>query len=284
MEAVRAIEPFYFGPPERQLFGLHHRPPAAAGAAGAAGAGGAAGSTRDAAVLVVQPHGHESIQFHRVCRLLAVLLAEAGYHVLRFDLGGCGDSAGDVEAWGLEAWTQDVERAAAELARRASTQRLGVVGLRLGGSLAARFGAGCSASATPGALVLWDAVHDGAAHLRELAGLHDDMLRYAHVRPRPDSPPEVLGFDLPASLAQELEAFSLRDLERAPTGRALVVESHDGVDQGPLRAALEGLTVRVDHQRFSNPHLWAWTEDFAKVHVPRKILDAIVAWLREALA
>ena len=32
-------------------------------------------------------------------------------------------------------------------------------------------------------------------------------------------------------------------------------------------------------QSHANPNMWAWVEDFGKMHVPRKILEEIVAWV-----
>ena len=43
-----------------------------------------------------------------------------------------------------------------------------------------------------------------------------------------------------------------------------------------------GFGAKVELKSFSNPHLWAWIEDFAKIHVPIQILQAIVSEAREA--
>jgi hypothetical protein len=106
------------------------------------------------------------------------------------------------------------------------------------------------------------------------------MLGYAHVLPGPpaDCPSEVLGFPFPDSLAEELASIDLVAGNRGPAGEVLLVESHDAVPQQPLLDALSAAGAKVEHRRYSNPHLWVWTEDFAKMHVPRRILEAIVDW------
>lgn len=257
------MEPLYFGPGER-LFGCYHAP--------------ASGSPRGngVALVLVHPGGHEYLQFHRVLRQLAVMLAEAGFPVLRFDLRGCGDSLGDDTDWSLATWAEDVGHALGEAKRRAGVPRAGLVGLRLGATIAA---SAASARDDVESLVLWDPVLAGARHLEELDAGHASMLGYAHVLPRRDETRrEVLGYALPATLAAEVQAIDLLAASRRPAPRVLVVESNEAVAQGPLAARLEELGAAAELQSFSNPHLWVWTEDFAKVHVPHKILQAITAW------
>ena len=257
------IEPIYFGP---GLYGCVHR--------GAAPA-------RTLGFVLCPPQGHESIQFHRALRQLAVLLSDAGFPVLRFDPAGCGDSsAGDVasddEAWRVARWEGDVRSACAELRSRTGAQRVGLVGMRLGGALAARVAGAGDEDVT--CLALWDPVHDGASYLAELRAQHANMLAYAHVIPAADGARhEVLGFPLPVELAQELQALDLGALPRAP-GHVLLVESHEAVDQAPFAARLTALGVDLQRASLPTPELWEWTEDFGRVHVPHKTLTTIVRW------
>ena len=62
--------------------------------------------------------------------------------MLRFDYQGCGDSAGDCEFWQIERWIGDLQASIDELKQRASISRVGLVGLRLGGTLAVLGSAG----------------------------------------------------------------------------------------------------------------------------------------------
>ncbi len=87
----------WIGPPERPLMSWLTTPvegPASVG------------------VLVVPPVGYEYWNSHRTLRTLAERLAEGGCRVLRFDLDGLGDSAGDQwDASRLEAWRGSVDPA-----------------------------------------------------------------------------------------------------------------------------------------------------------------------------
>jgi pimeloyl-ACP methyl ester carboxylesterase len=177
------IEPFYFGAADTQLFGACHLPPSE--------------RRRACGVVLCAPMGEEYIRFHRALRQLSDRLVRVGFPVLRFDFYGCGDSGGDGEAGRLQQWRTDIVRAIDELRRRSGAARVGLIGLRLGGSLAAEV------SATRDdvvALVLWDAVVKGSDYLDELAALHRDMLRYAHVRAHPQAVQseilDMLGFPL----------------------------------------------------------------------------------------
>ena len=88
----------------------------------------------------------------------------------------------------------------------------------------------------------------------------------------------MLGFPLPDPLVADLEEVDLLALHERPASRALVLESDARVEQEPLAERLSSLGVNVQHQRDVNPHLWTWIEDFGRVHVPHKMLQAVVSW------
>jgi len=83
MRQAEKVAPFYFGSPDKLLFGCYHEP--------------TLGRRRKCAVVVCQPVGHEYINSHRALRQLAARLCDAGFPVLRFDYYGCGDSSGSRE-------------------------------------------------------------------------------------------------------------------------------------------------------------------------------------------
>lgn len=261
----RDAEAFFIGSGTGQLFAYYHRP---------------SGPPRELGFVLCPPHGQEAVQFHRPLRLLATLLSEQGYPALRFDFRGCGDSAGDQDDWSVDHWTTDVGLALDALKERSGVSSLGLIGLRLGGHLALK------AAALRGnihALVAWDAVLDGHTYLDDALAQHENMLRNAHVRPDMDpqcrTRRELLGYALPGSLLGDLGAIKLSSLESIPARHALVVESVPDFPQDELVEHLAGLGVEVSHERHTIPQLWEWTEDFARVHVPRKILDSIGDWV-----
>jgi pimeloyl-ACP methyl ester carboxylesterase len=265
---LTGIEPFTFDSGGESLFGCYHRPEP---------------PVRDCGFVFCNARGHEYIQFHRVYRQLAILLADAGFPVLRFDLRGTGDSAGDHARWRIDGWVDDVGAAMEQLRKRVTVPRTALAGLRVGGSLAVL---AARARGDVDAVVLWDPVLNGADYLAELERVHEEMLGFAHVIPK--APPrgrpamkERLGFPMPEALERDVAALDLLADSAAPAPRALVVESHVIVRQAPLVEVLRGQGVAVQFEHFDNPNLWAWVEDFAKVHVPHRILEAVVRWASE---
>jgi pimeloyl-ACP methyl ester carboxylesterase len=139
------VNPFFLGTSQRRLFGIHT--PAAPRAG------------RPRAAVLCQPWGDEYIYAHRPMRQLASRLSLAGFHTLRFDYFGSGDSAGeegDTNVAGLKA---DVFTAVETLQDLAATEKVTLIGLRAGANVAASMAAGSPQIIE--ALALWDPILPG---------------------------------------------------------------------------------------------------------------------------
>jgi alpha-beta hydrolase superfamily lysophospholipase len=87
-------------------------------------------------VVIASPLGYEYWSSHRSLRTLAESLARAGWHTLRFDWDGTGDSAGAADDPDrVAAWRASLAHAVAAM-RAAGMQRVVLIGVRLGGTLA----------------------------------------------------------------------------------------------------------------------------------------------------
>lgn len=260
------IGPFYFDSHGHALFGCYHAP-----------AGGAA---RDCAVLLCYPLGHEYLQFHRSYRQLARHLTESGFAVLRFDYFGCGDSAGDDGQGGIDCWLRDIAAALAELKQRSKTGHICLVGARLGATLAM-----LAASRHDGvdAMVLWDPVVSGKAHVQELLSAHREMLRRSHVKVKgglsDETMIELLGFSYHQSSLRELEAIDLLAIQKGPAQRALIIQSQEQPDLHDLQSHMRSMNCVVEHHCLKVSPIWPWAENFGKTLVPYQALRSIVAWL-----
>jgi alpha-beta hydrolase superfamily lysophospholipase len=149
-----ARTPLYFGSESRALFGWYHAP--------------ADGLQRELAIVVCSPLGHEAVNGHRSVRHLADGLANAGVPAFRFDYDGTGDSAGDDEDPArVAAWCASIYEAMATLRTLSHAPRIGLVGVRLGATLAAAVAA---ESDDVDCLVQWAPVR-GRSYLRELKAL-----------------------------------------------------------------------------------------------------------------
>lgn len=264
---MNSIEPFFFGESGKRLFGCYHYP--------------ASPMLRNCAVVLCYPFGHEYIQFHRVFRQLAGLLAQAGFPVLRFDFYGCGDSNGANEAGRIRQWLADIATALDEAHRRCHASKTCLVGLRLGAALSLMAAAEYE---NIDGLVLWDPVVKGTSYLDELQSLHREMLATAHLRSELAGQTEILGFLFTDEIITDLKAIDLMAGRRKPANNILVIDSHQKPTQGQLSEHLQKLQAGVKHLHLPNPHFWTWIEDFSHILVPQQILRAVLSWLSEVYA
>ncbi|MFT4115707.1 alpha/beta fold hydrolase [Bradyrhizobium sp.] len=144
---------FHFGNRERRLFGYYE--PAQSD------------SARVQAALLCHPMGNEQVFAYRTMRQLATRLVRAGFHVLRFDYFGTGDSYGDASEGDIGGWCGDIETAIEELKEVSGAAKVNVVGLRLGANLSAQ--AALHQPHEIDRLVLWEPLEAGdlAAVTRE---------------------------------------------------------------------------------------------------------------------
>jgi pimeloyl-ACP methyl ester carboxylesterase len=136
------VNPLYLGTRERRLFAVYE--PAAVK------------DRRTRAAVLCYPWGAEYVYAHRTMRQLAVKLSTCGFHTLRFDYFGTGDSGGEDSEANPAAADVDVESAIEGLQDIVGVARVALIGLRLGATLAAR--AAMRRKENIEALVLWDPI------------------------------------------------------------------------------------------------------------------------------
>jgi uncharacterized protein len=190
-----------FGRPGRQLFGFHHTPIGA--------------TPRTTCVVVCNPFMPDAMRAQRMIRMLSERLARNGFHVLRFDYFGTGDSDGDCEEATAEAWVADILTSHGEIMARSRAARAAWIGLGLGGGLAAR--ASLKLDRPLALLGLWEPVLDGEKYLaalaelhtahftRDIAGLYPPGVNGAAV---PAIVDQLLGFPISADLRDQLVSYS----------------------------------------------------------------------------
>jgi pimeloyl-ACP methyl ester carboxylesterase len=211
------VVPLYFGTSSARLFGVYH--PAESGQRRASG------------VVICAPFGHEYIRAHRLLRQLAVQLSRSGFHVMRFDYLGCGDSAGEPQIGSPSQWVADIATAIDELRDTSEVRRVCLIGLRLGATLAASVAGGRD---DVEAVVLWDPIVDGGRHLEEL-----QLLQRRWLSDRPGSSKfalqqhvdELIGFPVTAALRSELEKTVLEEMGPAAQRRIVILDSEDHESQ-----------------------------------------------------
>jgi pimeloyl-ACP methyl ester carboxylesterase len=199
-------------------------------------------------VLLCPPAVQEYNRTHWAFRKLASLLAREGFHVLRFDYFGSGDSAGEPEQAGVERWCADIREAACELQDLAETRRVSVVGFRLGAALAA-----LATREVPAVrdLVLWEPAVSGRLHVRELREIQRSKLRLT-TNPARTGPDELLGYAFPTALRADIERIGIDELAGCQAERVLLFATERRAEHLALCARLRdrgGVAVRHDTVR-----------------------------------
>lgn len=200
-------------------------------------------SPGDRGVVLLPPFAEEMNRARRMLRLQATALAEAGITALLLDPFGTGDSAGDFADAGWETWVADVRIAADALITR-GCGRVGLLGLRLGATLAA---AAAPTLASPCfATVFLQPVVRGRSHLTEFLRVRtmpgalnrDGPMTLEMIRDRlaAGKTVEAAGYDVTPRLAAALDALELATLAHPALGRVTWLELV--LDPGlPLSAA-----------------------------------------------
>ncbi|WP_333820187.1 serine aminopeptidase domain-containing protein [Ohtaekwangia sp.] len=216
------MEPLYFGSAGHELFGMIYPADRM--------------HELNAGVILCYPFGQEYIRCHRAYSALASRLSQAGLHVLKFDFYGSGDSAGNQEDASMEDWLANIHTAIAELKRSFSIDRVYLAGVRLGGTLAAIY----SSQHYIDGLILWSPVIHGEMYMKELERLQRKWLSEAFARCRKKDKSEIenMGFVISDSLANQINAVNLLNLQYRENTAIYVVdgENSDGIE--PLEAKL----------------------------------------------
>lgn len=214
-------EPFFFGPEDRQLFGIYHP---------------SLGADRRVLTLICPPLFSEFNRTHSALRKLAISLANAGHHVLRFDFAGTGDSHGNLEEFTLAEWEGDIVTALDEGREISGCERVRVLGVRGSCPLVCR-----SVSKHPAVdrFVFWDPILDGRQYLEtlrqgQLAAIEFHV--YISRAARKKIGNSYCVFQMSASMLKDFQALSAKSYSLVPRGKSratntstYVIEAADGI-------------------------------------------------------
>jgi uncharacterized protein len=259
------IVPFYFGISPERLYGCHHLPQNSA--------------ARPCAVVLCYPIAQEYIRSHRAIYQLAVHLARAGFHVLRFDYLGCGDSEGDFEEGSCTQWISDIHCAIAEIQERSGLTSISLVGLRIGATLALQAATDCRYVES---IILWEPIFNGRLHFKELAKMQENLSSRLLGRNnwklrRPGIPDEILGFPFTSQLKQDLERINLDRLELSSNIKLLALCNSDESDRANGSHHFIRKYPHADFHVLAD-HL-VWMEEVYKRLIPFNTVQYLVRWI-----
>lgn len=260
------MNPFFFGDSTEPLYGVYH--PA---------------RNEDAelrAILLCYPMGVEYMRAHRAFRQLTHLLVRAGIHVLRFDYHGTGDSAGDGEDATLARWEDDIVLAAHELMDNAGVPRLGMAGLRLGGTLAARAAARIDGIDR---LLLWDPVVSGRDYLAELRQYAEQPATNGNGAAWPGVTVGVGGFPLTPVVRDEILAIRLEETGPPRAQRIRILASDEREADRRLSEAWHAAGANCDYRCVPSENRWAEGDAFGSALIPQDIIRSVVEFCTEGV-
>ena len=251
--------PIWFGPTDQPLFGWLHLPEEAS-----------------AGVVLCRPIGLEALSAHRAYRYLAEQLGAKGLVTLQFDYTGTGDSAGDpADVINIGTWLADIGTAV-ELVRKTGVSRVGLIGLRLGATLAAN----AAANNNVETLVLWDPCENGRGFLREQSILADAAGITAGEDFAPEDGVAIPGLFLPKNLARAIRALSLNDAAGKLAPRLLLLTRPERRSDTDIRRRLS--TQNIEYSDAIGQDQFIGVEPGAAV-LPEQVIVDLVSWLTRAL-
>jgi exosortase A-associated hydrolase 2 len=229
--------PFYFMNGARALFGvLHER----------------SSSASLTPFVFCHPFGEEKLWTHRVFVSFARRLAAEGHPVLRFDYMGNGDSSGTFSESSLATVRGDVRCAIDEVRRRTGADRVNLLGLRFGATVASLV-----ADEAPDIehLILWAPIVDGGRYMQELLRMNLTTQMAVHKEIRQDREALVTamrqgqtvnidGYDISLPMYDEVSAVKLAAEPKRHAGRCLIVQ----IDRQPGRPAPELTQLAAGYQ------------------------------------
>jgi alpha/beta superfamily hydrolase len=259
------VEVIYFGTSSASVLGVYH--PASVKA------------DRLEGVVLCYPFGQEYMRSHLFYRQLSNSLSRKGYHVLRFDYQGTGDSAGDLENVTPDMWLSDIGVAIQELKDMAGISKVGLMGLRLGGLLAGKVAADRNDLSC---LILWDSVVSGASYLEELhASLAKSQANKSSSNfVDADGSIHMNGFVMSAEFQSVLRTMDLRQEGQLPNGanKILQINSHENKYFDSLTAVMQGQRG-FESKHTPAPHDWNYVDNLGGIMLPLPVLQAITDWM-----
>ena len=295
-------EPLNFTSDGFRLFGVLHLP---------GGPGSHASRvTRHASrlgLVFCPPFAEEHKQGYRVFVEMARRLERLGYPSLRFDYRGTGDSSGPFTDFSLAGAMRDIAAATAFLRQRAAVEDIGLIGLRLGASLALQ-SVGCGVRSAecgmenaksdsrvtrhasrvtpPSCLVLWQPIVDGALfyrlNIRRML-VRQMMTHGKATGERATGEADTIdldGFLASRAMCEEIKALRIDECPPPSAGRppTLILQFAPTLEPGSeLKRLLASFGPQADFKPFILEPFW---DRLGHVDCSAPI-EATIAWLAE---
>lgn len=230
-------------------------------------------------MVLCDPFAEEKKSAQKTLAEMGRALAEAGIAALHLDYRGTGDSGGEFGQHNLDDWREDIGAAVDWVRLRWGLGRVGLLGLRLGATLAAVEAGACRASC----LVMWEPIMDGKRYARELS----QRSRIKHMLTQGPGPTsaqqekqgdflDLDGYLVSPSLMAQLEALQLASLPPFPRPALLVACT----PRGEVPAEAQALMTRFSAGEARALPLEPFWQRIGLVDTS-PLIGTTLAWLQE---
>ncbi len=249
------MDAFYFGQSDNELFGIYHEPQRTT-------------QHNQNSIVLCPSIADEYLTTHWSLVRLSNLLADSGFHVMRFDYSGTGDSAGDFEDQDCSRWELDIQTAVNEIGELAGTSDVTLIGFRLGALL------GAASSTSARRLVAWEPPINGAEFVTSLRNSTERLKAIYGDRfcgPLERGLDELTGHLFSPSLLKSISALELELLIKDADYQVdLVTSMNDD------RLTELARSNRCGYQRVEGTEQWlTQLHNLKRIHAPNEVLDKI---------
>lgn len=236
-------------------------------------------SARAVGIVLCRPLGYEVLCTYGAYSQLATTLAAAGFHVIRFDYHGTGDSAGDdADPDRVGAWRASILAAAAEIKKLAHVEQLVFFGMRMGATLAAAVAEELGGIES---LVMWAPCRTGRSFVRELTAARSVTQPAASAAANGSDPGmDSLGFYYSGQTLEQLKALDCTSAKRSPAKNVLILNRDDMPPDKALQSKYVELGANTSQITVEGYELMM--REPRETAIPPATLAAILDWLQAA--
>jgi len=244
-------------------------------------------------IVFCHPFAEEKLISHRVMVNLARRLTKEGIYCLRFDEMGHGDSDGNFENSTIETRLSDIRCAVDYLRKRTGVKKIGLLGMRFGGTLAALT---CVNVSDIDCLILISPIVDGKSYIEQClrSNLTTQMATYKRIiKDREQLVRDLMagemvnidGYLLTKTLYEQIQAINLLNLP-------YILPKHVAIIQVSKNKAkvidedLNMLSTRFEDENNGTEFLMVQEDPFwkdSKVYNPtaKRLQDTTLNWLHK---
>ncbi len=223
-------------------------------------------SKNQTGIVLCYPIGQEYIRCHKACVNLAQKLSLKGFHTIRFDYYGTGDSNGSFDKASVLQWTDDIKLAINELREGCFVSKIVLIGVRFGATLSMLYGVNDIDK-----MVLWSPILSGKEYLDEMKSENKKWLSgsFAKQKKNGRGSIESLGYLYSKELCKDISKIEIKKIQTK--SKTLVID-----EKKPVPSILENLTFK----EITNKEFWLKRENEEdKSIIPISEIDTITNWI-----